>query len=331
MLAVTDDFEKGHYVEAEKGFLKLSKESGFENFSQSGLVKSFWAQNKVERAKGAYQNVVNQMPKSQQMELAAWICHEELDRSCSTQAIEACEDLKNSVQTSRTTPQESFIALALLREKECRKTGAVELIQFQSLLRDRKDVLDYLKAISDESGLDAEQRHQTLENLAFRKESVRPTFLRRMALHVWAKQVKTDKEFERIAQFLADKKIHDLSWIKVYETAMKTFIRMRAEKSIRAIVQLPSEEIVSSYGLQSLQIQGHYLARNYDKAWSELQNHQQVSRAPASNDPLTLDFIRQALGKRKQQAPAETQEHATDETSAESVSAQPNVQPETNK
>jgi len=83
---------------------------------------------------------------------------------------------------------------------------------------------------------------------------------------------------------------------------MKTFVRMRAEKSIKEIVLLPSEEIVSAYQLKPLQIQGHYLARHYDKAWSELLSLQQTSRAPASNDALTLDFIRQALGKTRQAA-----------------------------
>jgi uncharacterized RDD family membrane protein YckC len=302
VLQVTQDFEKGRYSEAEKGFLKLSKISGYENFSQAGLVKTLWAQNKVERAKGAYQNVVHQMPRHHQMELAAWICHEEIDKTCSSQAIEACEDLKVSFKNSRTPPQESFVALALLREKECRKTNAVEWIQFQSLFRERKDVLDYLKAISDESGVETERRHQILEDLAFRKESVRPMYLRRFALQNWVSQAKTEQEFQKITQFLVDKKIHDLSWIKIYQAAMKTFIHMRAEKSIREIVQLPSEDLVSTHGLQTMQIQGHYLARNYDKAWSELQNQQQGSRAPASADPLTLDFIKQALGKRKQPA-----------------------------
>jgi len=302
VLAVTQDFEKGRYSQAEKGFSKLALENGYETFAQAGLVKSLWAQNKVERSKGAYQNVVHQMSRNHQMELAAWICHEELDRSCSAEAVEACEDLKTSFKAGRAPVQESFIALALIREKECRKTNAVDFVQFQAMFRERKDVFEYVRAISSESDLATEQKNQILENLAFRKEPVRPTYLRRFALQQWVESAKTETEFQKIAQFLKDKKVHDLSWVKIYERAMKTFVRMRAEKSIKEIVLLPSEEIVSAYQLKPLQIQGHYLARQYDKAWSELQSLQQTSRAPASNDALTLDFIRQALGKNRQAA-----------------------------
>jgi hypothetical protein len=83
---------------------------------------------------------------------------------------------------------------------------------------------------------------------------------------------------------------------------MKTFVRMRADKPIREVVQLPSEDLIHTHQLMPLQIQGHYLARDYDKAWGELQGLQQSSRAPASADTLTLDFIRQALGKQHRQA-----------------------------
>ncbi len=300
ILNVTEDFEKGRYAEAERQFLKLSKEEGFHSFAQAGLVKAFWAQNKTERAKGAYQNVVHQMDRAHQMDLAAWICHEELDRSCSAQAVEACEDLKSTVKAARAPLQETFAAVALIREKECRKTSAFELTQFQNILRDRKDLVEYVKAISSESNLSKEQKQQILENLAFRHESVRPVFLRRLSLQSWIDSATTEDDFKKITTFLNDKKVHDLTWIKIYERAMNTFIRMRAEKPIREIVHLPSPQIVADYGFKPMQIKAYYVARNYDKAWSELQQHQQVDRAPASTDSLTLDFIRQALGKYRQ-------------------------------
>ncbi len=303
ILTVIQNFEKGRYNQAETGFAKLALENGFESFAQAGLVKSLWAQNKLERSKGAYQNVVHQLSRSHQMELAAWVCHEELDRSCSSEAIEACEDLKTSFKAGKSPVQESFIALALIREKECRKTDSIQFVQFQAIFRERKDVFDYVRAISSESDLNAEQKNQILENLAFRKEAVRPVYLRRLALQQWVESAKTETDFQKVTQFLKDKKIQDLSWVKIYERAMNVFVRMRAEKSIREIVQLPSEEVIAAHQLKPLQVKGHYLAKQYDKAWSELQTLQSASRAPASSDSLTLDFIRQALGKQKQAQP----------------------------
>jgi uncharacterized RDD family membrane protein YckC len=303
ILNVIQNFEKGRYAQAETGFAKLALKNGFESFAQAGLVKSLWAQNKLERSKGAYQNVVHQLSRSHQMELAAWVCHEELDRSCSAEAIEACEDLKTSFKAGKSPVQESFIALALIREKECRKTDAIQFMQFQAIFRERKDVSDYVRAISSESDLNVEQKHQILENLAFRKEAVRPVYLRRLALQQWVESAKTEDDFKKVTQFLKEKKIQDLSWVKIYERAMTVFVRLRAEKSIREIVHLPSEEVITAHQLKPLQVKGHYLAKQYDKAWSELQTLQSASRAPASSDSLTLDFIRQALGKQKQGQP----------------------------
>jgi uncharacterized RDD family membrane protein YckC len=297
VLRVTQDFEKGRYAKAEKEFLELAHESGFEAFSQQGLVKTFWAQNKVERAQGAYQSVVHQMDRSQSMELSAWMCHEELDRKCTQEAYESCETLKSQVAQTKSAHSGLFVALALIREKECRHTSALDERQYLSMLEDHKDVLQYVKAISKDSNLSNEDRSLALQDLALRKDSVRPVFLRRLALQQWIGYAHSESDLNRISQFLKEKKVHDLSWIKVYERAMSLLIRMKADKQIREIVNLPSEEIVETFHLETAQIQGQYLVQNYEKAWDQLQrNHS--NRAPASMDPsgnLSLEQIRHDL------------------------------------
>lgn len=296
VLKVIQDFEKGRYNQAETGFRKLAQEQGFESFSQQGLVKSFWAQNKLERAKGAYQNVIHQMAPSSGVELSAWICHEELDRGCSQEAVDACENLKSSAKLSADRP---FISLALIRENECRQTSHVDAVQFRALLEENKDILQFVRAIARDSNLNKTERARLLQDLALRKEPVRPLFLRRMALQQWVDVAQTEGEFERIAQFLKDKKIHDLSWVKIYDKALKVFIRMRAEKSLKQIVDLPSEDLIISHDLHAAQIQAHYLVGNYERAWNEMRS-QQMQRAPASVEAgdLSLQQIRLDIQKK---------------------------------
>lgn len=297
ILRVTQDFEKGRYAKAEKEFLDLAHESGFEAFAQQGLVKSFWAQNKTEKAQGAYQSVVHQMDRNQSLELSAWMCHEELDRKCTQEAYDSCETLKSQSAQANSKNSGVFAALALIREKECRHTGAITDRQYAEMLEDHKDVLQYVKAISKNSILSNEERSHLLQDLALRKESVRPVFLRRLALQQWIDYAHSESDLSRISQFLKEKKVHDLSWIKTYEKSMNLLIRLKAEKHIREIVNLPSDEMIQAFHLETAQVQGHYLAQNYEKAWAQLQKYRS-NRAPASLEPsgmLNLEQIRHEL------------------------------------
>lgn len=260
VLKVAQDFEKAHYFETERKFSEFSKKSGYETFSQAGLIKSFWAQNQVEKAQGAYQSVVHFFQPTAKIELAAWICHEQLDRQCSQEAIEACEDLKTALKPARSSIQEPFVALALIREKECRQTDQYRYSQFKELFQQRPDLLHYVNAISRSAPLDRERRAAILHDLAFRKQAVRPLFVRRMALQAWvADYLRSEKDFQEVALFLKDKKVKDLSWVKVYAKALPVMLQANAQKTIREIVDLPTEEIIENYNLKSYQTQAKNL------------------------------------------------------------------------
>ncbi len=284
VLRSSQEFEEAHYQEAQKLFVKLSKQTGFDNYSKQGIVKVFWAQNQLEKARGAYENVIHQMSSSQKREMAAWICHEELDRNCSSQSISACEDLRKDVQGEGRPVRQSFIGLALLREKQCRKISEDQTLNTQDLLKNKKDLADYVSALSMDLRKNSDGARQIFQELAFRKESVQPSFLRRMALQQWAGMAKDDKDFSKLIQFLKDKKVRDLSWIKIYENSVSSMIRMRSEKSLRETVSLPTDLEVSTYQLQGLQIQAYYWAHDLKKAWAVIQSQTDGSRsrAPAS-------------------------------------------------
>lgn len=249
ILQVIQDFESGKYEIAEKGFIQISRQRGFEVFSQQGIVKSLWAQNQIEKSKGAYLNVVHQMRPSSQAELATWICHEELDRHCSQEAIEACEDLKKVLRANQTPIEDSFAALAIIREKECRQTNEDDLVPSQKILADKKDLLSFVRAISRASPLNPQQRQQLLKDIGFRKEPVRPQFLRLMAIQNWVQQEKSEEELKIAVQFLKEKKIRDLSWVKIYQKTRKSLAQLKSEKLLKEIARLPSQEMIQKFHL----------------------------------------------------------------------------------
>jgi uncharacterized RDD family membrane protein YckC len=252
ILKVIQQFELAQYAKAEKSFVELAKDNGFERFAGQGLVKAFWAQDQTEKAHGAFTSVVHQLDQESKAELSAWICHEELDQQCSSKAIEACEVLKEQKQN---TIEDSFVALAMIREKECRKTEAVDYRQFHDLFRERADVLQFVKAIAQESKMSRQQRLTILEDLSFRKDSVRPAFLRLMSIQEWLKQSGANSDFSKVTKFLKEKKVRDLSWVKVYKKSMAVLLKNKAGKDLVEIASLPNADLVQRYELKKLQIE----------------------------------------------------------------------------
>lgn len=298
VLQATHDFESGSYQAAQEKFLDLSKKTGLEAFAQSGIVKTFWAQNKTERARGAYLGTVNQLGKSQQLELSAWVCHEEMDRHCSGDAIEACENLKDSVLQSQKSFKDAFVTMALVREMECRKTNALQLSQLEKLFKGEPDLLNFLKATSRQSSWEPSERLKKLRELAQRKEPVHPDFLRQFAVQEWAEKAGDESDLVGIAEILKSQTVQDLNWAKVYKRALESGLRMGSRKSIRELVHLPSEETVQAYEIQPLQIQAHYLAENYEKAWQDLQKSKTSVRSPASFGGYDIKLIERNLANR---------------------------------
>lgn len=304
ILQINRDWELGRYQAAEKQFIRLAQQRGFEIFSQQGLIKSLWSQNKVEKSMGAYLNVFHQMGKSSKVELAAWICNEELDRHCNQEAIESCEDLKAVLRSSDTPVQDSYAALAVVRENECRQTTDFDPIQLKNIFVERKDVLMFVTAISRGSSLSQEQRLSLLRDMGFRKEPVRPQFLRLMAIKKWVEQEKSEEQLKIAVQFLREKKVRDLSWIKIYQSTLKSLLQIKSENLAKEIASLPSRDIIQKFHLEESQIRAHYLAKSFEKAQSEIQwmrnsrrDGDSSLRAPASSERLTLNEIEKEVSK----------------------------------
>lgn len=300
ILQAIEDFEKGRYAKSEKIFSDLSKLNGFETFAREGIVKSLWAQNKIEKSKGAYLNVIHLLEPSAKKELAAWICHEELDRQCSQEAIEACEDLKSEFVDQKEAIKDPFIGLALIREKECRSSNVVDYFQFQDLFQEKKDILLYVQTLVSSAKVTEEQKKQILLNLSFRKEPVRPQFLRLLAIQSLVEKAETKEEMQVLVKFLREKRVQDLSWAKIYKKTLQRFVRDQSEY-LKDIVDLPNEEMIARYELESDQVKGHFLAKDFAKASKQLQvwksSRSNSNRAPASSGGPSMQEIESELKK----------------------------------
>jgi hypothetical protein len=149
ILRSEQNFESGNYTEAEQAFKQLGQVPGFETYAQEGFVKIFWSQNQTQKAEGAYATIVHELDFQHKQALAAWMCHEEIDNNCSSDRRSACEDLQEDYIADENLPiRDSYVALALLRERACRPSDEISGVRFHNLLEQRKDVLDFSRAIS---------------------------------------------------------------------------------------------------------------------------------------------------------------------------------------
>lgn len=215
IMVAVDDYDRARYDKAEKNFLELKSMKGFGNFSQKGLIKSLWAQDKKEKAEGAFLSSLLQTSEETKREISAWMCVEQLDSDCSQKSQDSCENLKSEYVGNFKPVESPLAAIALLKERDCRKTTDIEMGRFHDLFKQYPDLLTYAQATSDESALSASQRLDSLRDLAFRKNPVRPAALRTQSLQSLAEKSMRPSDLEMITKYLGKRKVQDLAWSKV--------------------------------------------------------------------------------------------------------------------
>jgi|GEM_PF-1131650 len=280
VLRSSQSFESGNYSEAMQVFEDLGRVSGFESYVQEGLVKIFWSQNQTQKAQGAYETIVHEMDFQHKQALASWMCHEELDQDCSSDVRSACEDLKEDYLSDEELPiHDSYVALALIRDKECRHSEAISNIRFHDIFEERKDVLDFARAISPETSFSSTDRRNLLTELAFRKEPVRPSVIRNMAMQALIEKSQSEKDLLHVVSFLKTRKVKDFLWVKIFKKTLLKLNSMSATPMVAEIVGLPDDSLIATYHLDGMVTQSKALIAktHYVKGAEE--------RLPASVEP----------------------------------------------
>lgn len=216
VLSAVYDFEQARYAEAEKRFVSLKETKGYTHFAQKGLIKSLWAQNKKEKAEGAFLGSLLQENSSEQRDVMAWLCLEQLDDQCSPKSKQACESLKEQYVGNLHQVENPLVAVALIKEKDCRKSTDMEIARFHELFKEYPDVLTWTKAVTEESNLSSTERLDLLRELSFRKTPVRPQVVRTQALQTLAEKSLRKSDIELVMKSLDSRKIKDLAWDKVF-------------------------------------------------------------------------------------------------------------------
>jgi uncharacterized RDD family membrane protein YckC len=233
ILLASEDFDQARYADAEKKFLALKDNQGFENYSKKGLIKSLWAQGKKEKAEGAFLSTLLQSSAETKEDISAWLCSEQMSEQCSQKSRQSCDLLKEPYLKDLRPVEKPLVALALLKEKDCRQSSDVEMGRFHSVFKDYPDILSYAKALSNEAGLSASERLDLLRDLSFRKSSVRPKALRVQAMQDLAEKSLRKSDIELILGQLDQRKTKDMVWSKISEKLKQRHLDERLPASIQ--------------------------------------------------------------------------------------------------
>lgn len=262
-----ESYESGNYISAEKSFRQIASASGLEAFALKGVMKTLWALNKKETSLGVYLATFPQLRPEEKIEISAWSCHEQVDLDCSSKLRSSCQDLRDQFSNEKyvSEPQaDSYVALAFIRDTECRKNEKQNWKSYQGLFQKRKDVYQFVRAISSDSDANPSEREGILADLAFRSNPVSPQFLRRMAIIELAKRMKSEPLISKVAHFLVERKQQDLTWVKTFQAAGERLARLQQMEQLNRILFLPKEETLSTYFDSNFQIRIAYLAKDFE-------------------------------------------------------------------
>jgi uncharacterized RDD family membrane protein YckC len=212
-LKVKEFLRRGQFQLAQDSLREYDKEPAFAEYIQKQQVKLFWTLQEPEKAQGAYQVVWPHLSADTRLELAAWMCAEQVDKDCGRSAHTACANLQDEVRSSDQISFESDVVLALVNDNECTKAHRPLLQGLAPSLSENSELKKFVYALSSESGWSPEHRLAALRELSFSGKI--KGHLQKKAMASLAKISTDSLDRKRIKEFLADAQIHDWMWSKL--------------------------------------------------------------------------------------------------------------------
>lgn len=223
---------RSDYVDLQENLKQLG-EPGLEYFKIKHQLKLFWSQSQVEMARGLFTAGVLSLPKDDRVDLAAWLCLEELQRDCHAGVqAEACrenQDLVNSYRQQKQSIVESQVLWSWLKTRECRGSSEPLPMAFTNILEKRSGLRRLVEATRHDGQMDQMMRERVLGELA-QKETGN---IKRWAMLEWIKSAKQESSLEKIYEILAETNRQDLYW---FENSLAAFRQAFALKKYELAV-----------------------------------------------------------------------------------------------
>ncbi|GIL18726.1 MAG: hypothetical protein BroJett040_24770 [Oligoflexia bacterium] len=248
MLSLKQQSRQGDYQDYLQELKNLSQFPGFEHFVQKEIVKALWIAGEAEKSKGALWGIWSGLDIQDQVEIGAWLCQEELDQKCGNIEYQSCQNLKETLAENRYEDMTQEAAISVVQERECKKTSEPSLLVFHSTFEDNPELKLFVGALSSESPWTSEKRIQVMRDLAFSSRGSK--LIQKRALFYLSQKSNSEKDFQKIYEWLAKNTDHNWMWNKIYKQSELSGTKLKLDQYVNNLkilkegsIRLPASEV----------------------------------------------------------------------------------------
>lgn len=180
--ALPGDFDLYEFVEAER-------------------IKLFWAQGKLDHARGGYRVVSGSLSDRIHRSVASELCFSELTRECQPKAYLFCQDLEKSLSRVSSEEVKSEWVVALAEMRSCKRHATAPLVELAKFMDPASEGGSLVLALLPDSGWSESRRLETLRKIAFAPGE--PSVLKSRALVQLIRRSRDHEDLEKSQNLLA--------------------------------------------------------------------------------------------------------------------------------
>ncbi|MCB0367249.1 MAG: RDD family protein [Bdellovibrionaceae bacterium] len=119
--AVRHFVKRGEFEQATQYLEKIEPRRSLGAFLGMQRAKVYWGMRRMEEARAAASVAFETMGPTERVDLASWLCYEEVEQSCQGVSSRSCQILEKAVEDSDEYLVDSKVALTYIKQNECKK------------------------------------------------------------------------------------------------------------------------------------------------------------------------------------------------------------------
>ena len=285
-----------HYVrrgdfQRATGFLeKIEPRRSLGSFLGIQRAKTYWGMKRLLEARAAAEVAFETLGPAERVDLASWMCNEEVEVGCEGAAQKSCHVLEKSVEHSSEFLVDSKVALSFIKQNECRKGYGASYDDLAKKIP-IPEARRLLQAMSHWQKKDIKTGRRLLWDLA-EDESAEPDFREEAKFLIigWANR---SEDFESLRANWAKAK-KNLQWQRLGRRLFRGYFQLGDYKKAMAVSDNLNEEFLTDPRYREQVIITAYHSGNKKMAWTLLKNYQHQKnlsagqRRPASQSEFDV-------------------------------------------
>lgn len=255
-------------------------------------AKAYWYLDRKSEARAIASVGLETFDYTDRLDLASWLCEEEVEDGCEGGRGFSCEVFRNSLNETPGLLVDAQVSLTYIKERECSEGTRLDYGKLQEQMR-LEEASSFVQALEFYQGQKREESRNILESLA-RAENASHQFQveARRRLIDWAK---TPEELAEIHDEW-EQQDSNLDWIKVGRSLFESYFRMGAYGPSYSVGQRLQEYDLKDDSFERAMVISAYHLGQREAAWKLLSSYLskgeslEPGRKPANQDALSVIY-----------------------------------------